>query len=88
MPVRIYYWCIIGGKERRRAKRRGQGRPERTSTRVVRGKKGRASEKWRTYLSARARETERMNVARSTDKKKTTSSTSDFDELRVSNKVA
>lgn len=41
-----------------------------TSTRVVRDKKGRASEKWRTYLSARVRETERMNVARSTDKKK------------------
>lgn len=46
MPVRIYYWRIIGGKERRRAKRRGGGAKGRrktgTSTRVVRGKKGRA----------------------------------------------
>lgn len=70
-----------GAKDRRKAG---------TSTRIVRGKKGRASEKWRMYLSARAKETERMNVARSTDKKKRTtrSPTSDFDELRVSNKVA
>ena len=59
MPVRIYYWRIIAVGRRGDEQKDGTigRRKTKTSTRVVRGKKGRSSEKWRTCLFVRARET-------------------------------
>jgi len=52
--VHISYWCIIGGKERGRAKRRERGWRERLEHLLAsnEAKRDRANEKWWTYLSA------------------------------------